>query len=125
MYRGYTPVRYTGATECSFPTTVTDGPALNALAHLGDTTRALGPSDVRVLHRIHARTTIRIDEVHARRLDIDEHLTGTRLRGRNLTELEHLKRAGRSGGLQDRIELVCEVLATKCFSSVLCVSGDG
>src|SRR5699024_12473280 len=68
--------------------TVTDGPALTTLAHLGDATGALGADDMRVLHRIHARTAIRVDEVHARGLDVDENLTGARLWGLDLTEIE-------------------------------------
>ena len=86
MRRGHTLFHYTLGTEWTFYTTI------NAVAHLGDVSRALDADDMRVLHRVYARTTILIDEVHTRRLDIDEHLTVTRLRGRNLTELECLKR---------------------------------
>src|SRR5699024_10986954 len=74
--------------------TVADGEALHALARLGDATRALGPDDMRVLHRVHARTTIRVDEVHARGLDVDEHLTGPGNRALHRTELEDLGSTG-------------------------------
>src|SRR5699024_4896629 len=74
--------------------TITDGEALDALADLGDAAGALGTDDMRELHRVHARTAIRVDEVHARRLDIDEHLTGSGNRGGHLTELEDLGSTG-------------------------------
>src|SRR5699024_4422553 len=71
--------------------TVTDLPALNALAHLGDRPRALNSDDMRILHPIHTRTTVRIDEIHTRSLNVDEHLTGARLRSLDLTELKDLR----------------------------------
>src|SRR5699024_1638450 len=70
--------------------TITGREALHTFADLGDATGALGADDMRVLHRVHTRTTIRVDEVHARGLDIDEHLTGPGDRGLHLTELEDL-----------------------------------
>src|SRR5699024_9758646 len=71
--------------------TVSDLPALDALAHLGDAACALGSDDMRVVHRIHARTTVRIDEIHARSLNVDEHLAGAGLRSLDLTELKDLR----------------------------------
>src|SRR5699024_2316634 len=73
---------------------VTDLPALNALAHLGDIPRALDADDVRVIHRIHTRTTVRVDEIHARSLDVDEHLAGAGLRSLDLTELKDFRSTG-------------------------------
>src|SRR5699024_7186530 len=71
--------------------TVADLPALNALAHLGDMPGALDADDMRVLHRIDTRTTVRVNEVHARSLDVDEHLTGARLRSLDITELQDFR----------------------------------
>src|SRR5699024_297568 len=70
--------------------TVADGPALDTFADGSDAARALRANDVRKLHRIHTGTAIRIDEVHARGLDVDEHLTGPGDWGLHLTELEDL-----------------------------------
>src|SRR5699024_7790857 len=74
--------------------TVPDLPGLDALAYLGDVSRALDADNVRVLHRVHTRTTVRVDEIHARGLDVDEHLTRARLRSLDLTELEDLRSTG-------------------------------
>src|SRR5699024_12801615 len=73
---------------------VTDSPALNALARLGNITRALHADDMRVIHRIHTRTTVRVDEIHARSLDVDEHLAGAGLRSLDLTELKDFRSTG-------------------------------
>ncbi len=69
---------------------ITDTVALDTLTHLGDMTRTLNPDDMRIIHRIDPGAPIRIDEIHARRLDVDEHLTRPRPRRLDLRELQHL-----------------------------------
>src|SRR5699024_9676905 len=81
--------------RCFMPSdAVTDRPALDALAYRSDATRAPGADDLRVLHRGHARTTRRVDEVHARGLAVDELLAGPGNGGLHLTELEDLGSTG-------------------------------
>ena len=63
--------------------TVADQPAVNAL---GDVSRALDADDMRLLHRMHTRTTARVAEIHARNLD--ELHARPRLRNLDLAELE-------------------------------------
>ncbi|MNW56355.1 hypothetical protein D3C74_340660 [compost metagenome] len=53
-----------------------------------DDSRALGADHVRVLHRVHPRPTVGVDEVDARRRDVDEELAGSGCWGRELDELE-------------------------------------
>ena len=48
---------------------------VDSLAHLGNVSGAFDADDMRVLHRMHTRTTVRVDEVHARSLDVDERPT--------------------------------------------------
>ena len=71
--------------------TVTDLPALNAFARLGDASRALDADNMRILDRVHSRTTVRVDEIHARSLDVDGHLPWARLRSLDVTELKDFR----------------------------------